>query len=301
MKIYRTTFDAMGGSNEITIVADDEATATHAMRAAVAEVQRIQTKYSRYHNDAESIVYRINQSAGRSEWIECDAETLHFFQIANDIYEISEGLFDITSGVLRKAWDFKREVMPTQEILAPLLALVDWRKLERRGNQVRLAEKNMQIDFGGFGKEYAADCAAQVLKVNRITFGYINLGGDIRAVGPQPDGQPWLIGVQNPRKKGEIVATFPLFQGGLATSGDSEKFFIKAGKRYCHILNPSTGYPVNCWSSVSIGAVTTLQAGVYSTVAMLMENKAEKFLAKSGCGFLLVDQQGQTILNQPPK
>ncbi len=297
---FRTTFTAMGGDNELVVVANDQQHATSAMEAAAKEVLRIQDKYSRYRTDDGSIIHRINSRAGNGEWIECDEETLSLFRFANQIYRHSDGLFDITSGVLRKAWDFKQAVVPDEETIAKYLELVDWTKLEIGENTVRLRGAGMEVDFGGFGKEYAADRAGRVLREQGITSGYVNLGGDICAIGPQAGGEDWLIGVENPREQGAIIATIPVSQGGLATSGDAVKYFIKNDRRYCHIINPKTGWPVHCWSSVSISQASTLRAGVYSTVAMLKEDKAERFLVEQGCGYLLVDLQGQKFLNQPP-
>ncbi len=290
----------MGGENEIVIVTDGHQHAATAMEAAAREVLRIQDKYSRYRFDDSSIIYRINSRAGNGEWIECDPETISLFRFANQIYTQSDGLFDITSGVLRKAWNFAEPVIPSDETIAGFLQLVDWNKLEIKDDSVRLREAGMEIDFGGFGKEYAADRAGRELKEHGIGSGYVNLGGDICALGPQLGGEDWLIGVSNPREEGAIIATIPVSNGGLATSGDAVKYFMQNGRRYCHIINPKTGWPVNCWSSVSISQASTLKAGVYSTVAMLKENKAEKFLVEEGCGYLLVDIHGQKFLNKPP-
>ncbi len=300
MQNFRTTFSAMGGENEIVIVTDDRQHAANAMEAAAKEVLRIQDKYSRYRYDDTSIIHRINSRAGNGEWIECDSETMSLFKFANQVYRQSDGLFDITSGVLRKAWNFNEPAIPDDATIEACLQLVDWNKLELKKDTVRLREKGMEVDFGGFGKEYAADRAGRELKAHGISSGYVNLGGDICALGPQADGEGWLIGVSNPREQGAIVATIPVSYGGLATSGDAVKYFIKNDRRYCHIINPKTGWPVNCWSSVSISQASTLKAGVYSTVAMLKENKAEEFLVEQGCGYLLVDIHGQKFLNKPP-
>jgi len=288
----------MGGANEIVVCAHDEAVAQRAIEAAAREVKRIETKYSRYR--AESVVGRINAGAGGTDFVACDAETNWLLDYAARLYEMSGGLFDATSGVLRRAWDFKAAIVPSEETLAPLLALVGWERVQRKDGGVRLAQAGMELDFGGYGKEYAADLAAQALVAQGISHGYVNLGGDISVVGPRPDGEAWLIGVPHPRKPGEIVATIPMSRGGLATSGDYEKYFDLDGKRYCHILNPHTGCPVGCWASVSVMAPSALLAGSHSTIAMLKARDALPFLRSAGCAYLLVDQHGHITHSGQP-
>ena len=290
----------MGGMNEVVVATADETAATRAMQGAAREVLRIETKYSRYRTDSDSVVYRINQAAGGTASVPCDPETMELFNFADLLFHKSGGLFDITSGILRRAWDFSKPVLPTQEMLDPLLALIDWNKVERSESGVRLRLKGMEIDFGGFGKEYASDRAAKILTAMGVAHGYVNLGGDIRAVGPRPDGQPWLIGVPDPRKPGAVIATIALSTGALATSGDYEKFIEICGRRYSHILNPKSGFPVNCWRSVSISSVTAISAGGHATIAMLKESEAESFLRQSNCAYFLVDLTGRFHSNGLP-
>jgi thiamine biosynthesis lipoprotein len=290
---YRFDFKAMGGGCEILLCAADKAEAFAAAETGIKEVERIEHKYSRYRPD--SILSQINQAAGSGDWIDCDPETTWMLNYADTLYRNSEGLFDITSGVLRRAWDFNAGIVADDNTLMTLLPLVGWQRVERADDKVRLPLAGMEIDFGGFGKEYAADSAAAVLAKQSIQHGYVNLGGDIRVIGPQPDGQPWLIAVQDPRQRGEIVATIPLHQGGLATSGDYEKFFEQDGQRYCHILNPFTGRPVTHWRSISVLAPVATAAGSYSTIAMLKENMAIEWLKQSGFSYLALSNSGELL------
>jgi thiamine biosynthesis lipoprotein len=298
MKIYTSTFKAMGGLNDIVVAAQGEEHARHAMDAAVREVLRIESKYSRYR--AGSVVARINEAAGRDTPVSCDPESIWLLNCAGELYRQSDGLFDATSGILRRAWDFSKPVLPSEQTLAPLLALVGWEGVELSEAAVRLTKPGMQIDFGGFGKEYAADRAARIISEFGIAHGYVSLGGDISVVGPQPDSSPWQIGVQNPRQRGQAIAKIEMSKGGLATSSDSEKYFDIGGQRYCHILNPKTGYPVHCWTSVSIKAPTALQAGCLSTIAMLKECAGPAFIRRSNCPSLFVDLDGQIFSNEHP-
>ena len=286
---FHFPFEAMASSCEIVLAGLAENAAASLARAAVEEIKRIEAKYSRYRPD--SILTRINAAAG-ADWLECDAETIALIDYAETLYQSSDGLFDATSGVLRRAWDFKQAVVPSAEVLAPLLALIDWRAVERDGARVRLARTGMELDFGGFGKEYATDCAADLLLAHGARLGYVNLAGDMRVLGPKPDGAPWTIGIQNPRQKDAVVAGIPVERGALATSGDYERFFELAGRRYCHILNPRTGMPVNYWRSVSVLAPRAIVAGSCSTIAMLKEADAITFLEQAGMNYFTVDPGG---------
>jgi thiamine biosynthesis lipoprotein len=290
MEIFRTEFRAMGGANEIVLPAKSEVEASAALEAAVREVLRIESVYSRYRDD--SVVSRINAAAGSGEWIGIDAETRTLLDFADALHRQSDGLFDITSGILRQAWDFHARTLPEQSRIEQLLGLIGWQRVERREGAIRLPVAGMEIDFGGFGKEYAADRAATLLAERGFDHGYVNLGGDIRALGPQPDGSAWLIGVQNPRRPGEVVATIPVSQGALATSGDYERYFEHEGRRYCHVLDPRTGWPVSHWASVSVLAPLAVVAGSYATITMLKEQDGLDFLRAAGMTHLCVDAGG---------
>ena len=257
---------------------------------AIEEVSRIERKYSRYRS--ESIVSRINAVAG-VEGVKCDDETLALFKYADILYSSSGGLFDITAGVLRRAWDFRSGVVPDEETLAPILALIGWKRVERHGKEVRLPLAGMEFDFGGFGKEYAADRAASIMHGKGVRHGYVNLAGDIRVIGPKPDGSPWMIGIQDPRNRERTIASLPLFTGALATSGDYERYFEVDGRRYCHIIHPRSGYPVAHWRSVTVIAPFAVPAGRHTTIAMLKEADGLGFLQESGFGYFAVDRLGQ--------
>ncbi|OYU46680.1 MAG: thiamine biosynthesis protein ApbE [Burkholderiales bacterium PBB4] len=280
----------MASACELRVVAPDAATAGRAAQLAIAEVHRIESTYSRYQ--ADSVVGRINAHAG-GDWVECDDETLTLLAYAETLFNASGGLFDISSGILRQAWNFREARVAAPDHLRSLCARIGWQQMERDGNRVRLPLPGMEIDFGGFGKEYAADRAAAALKNQGIRSGFVNLAGDVHVLGPKPDGTPWGIGIQHPRDPHKVIATIPVYQGGLATSGDYERFFECNGIRYCHILNPHTGMPVAYWQSVSVLAPTTLTAGSLSTIAMLKEAAGLAFLDQAGAVYLALDAQGQ--------
>lgn len=297
MNIFRIGFRAMASDNEVVLAAADEAGAQTAARQAIAEVQRIECKYSRYR--ADSIVSRLNAAAGHGP-VACDAETLGLLDYAAALHQASGGLFDITAGVLRRAWNFKEPRVPSAAELAPLLALIGWPRVQRDGDRVMLPLPGMEIDFGGFGKEYAADRAAAALAQQGVVHGYVNLAGDLNVLGPRPDGRPWTIAIRHPRQAGQVVATLPVHRGGLATSGDYERAFDLDGRRWCHVLDPSSGMPVTHWQSVSVLAANATAAGSAATLAMLMQAQGLHFLHSSGLDFLAIDHQGELHMPAEP-
>ncbi len=290
MNTFHFGFEAMASGCEIVLATNSKDEAQEVARVAIEEISRIERKYSRYR--VESIVSLINGAAGVG-FVDCDEETLSLVHYADTLYESSGGLFDITAGVLRKAWTFKKAVVPDPALLFPLLDLIDWKSVERKGKAIRLPTAGMELDFGGFGKEYAADRAATIVFEQGVKHGYVNMAGDIRVVGPKPDGSPWMIGIQHPRQKDLVLASIPLHAGALATSGDYERYFDVGSKRYCHIINPQSGYPVTWWQSVTVVTPLAITAGSYSTIAMLKEADGLSFLDDSGMGYLAVDQRGK--------
>jgi thiamine biosynthesis lipoprotein len=151
----------------------------------------------------------------------------------------------------------------------------------------------MELDFGGIGKEYCADRVATVMVDSGARHGLVNLGGDIRVVGPHPDGSPWTVGIRHPRADNTVLALAKLADGALATSGDYERYFELDGKRYCHMLNPRTGYPVATMQSVTVIAPLCTVAGGVCTLAMLRGATGLRFLVNQGFPYIAVDNQGK--------
>jgi len=257
-------FKAMGSPCEIQAWLPEDA--EQGLLAEIAgEALRLESKYSRYRDD--SVTSRINRAAGH-EAVEIDEETAALLQFAAMSWEQSDGLFDITSGVLRQAWKFDGAYLPAPAQIDALLPLVGWGKVEWTAGSIFLPMEKMEIDFGGMVKEYAVDRLASLCLARGLQHGLVNLGGDLHAFGPRLDGSPWMVGIRRPRGNG-LTAGIPLLRGALASSGDYERYIEVGGVRYCHILNPLTGWPSNEWHSASVVAPRCVIAGVASTVAML--------------------------------
>ena len=287
---YGVQFVAMASDCEVRLAGVSAARAQTLAALAIAEVRRIETKYSRYR--ADSVVSRISAAAGNGESIAIDAETAQLLAFATQLFALSDGLFDATSGVLRQVWDFKTGRRPTAQQLAEVLPRIGWNHVNWNDQSARLTRPGMELDFGGFGKEYAADRAATLLANEGAQHGLVNLGGDIRVIGPQADGSPWSMGIRHPRQDNAVIASIPISSGALATSGDYERFFVEGGERFCHILNPRTGWPAQHWQSISVIAPVCVAAGAMSTTAMLKGSDATAFLQEQGVSYLAVDTAG---------
>jgi len=289
MSACRIGFKAMGGHCEIVLDGLAEPDAQVISAPAMAEVLRIEQKFSRYL--PQSVVSRINAAAG-GESMPIDSETYQLLGYAHAMFEQSRGAFDPTAGVLRRAWRFNSGALPSQSDVQAILPLIGWSKVEVSEQAIRLPVAGMEIDFGGFGKEYAVDRAAAVLESQGVKHGYVNLGGDMRFLGPKADGSPWQIGIQHPRQEGKVLAHIPMEAGGLASSGDYERYIELEGLRYCHILSPHTGWPVEGWQSVSVVASSCLEAGFHTTMTMLKQGDGRQYLRNLGLPYLARDAFG---------
>lgn len=291
LKYYRREFKAMGTPCEIQLFATSAAAAHAAADAAVADVQRLEARYSRYR--ADSFLSEINRAAAVGGSIAVDAETASLLDYAATCYEQSEGLFDVTSGILRRAWKFDSGQLPESDVLAEWLGKVGWEKLSWRRPELSFAVPGMEIDLGGVVKEYAADCAATICRNHGVQRGVVNLGGDIRVIGPRGDGSPWRVGIRDPRRAGSLLDMVVLYEGGVASSGDYERCMVIDGVRYGHILNPKTGWPVRHLAAVTVVGDFCVVAGSASTIAMLKEADGVDWLNALNLPHLWVGVNGE--------
>lgn len=289
--LYHFPFNAMGSPCELKFYAKDKASANGVADKVISDVKRIEQRYSRYQE--ESVLSSINRVADKGESIEVDEETMALLNYANTCYQQSAGLFDITSGILRKAWDFKSQAIPEHSEIKQLLKSIGWKKVKLRKQKISFAVPGMQLDFGGIGKEYAVDRAAAICWQNGVKHGLVNLGGDIKIIGPHVDGKPWVVGISHPRKPDELLTSLTLYSGGVASSGDYQRCIEINGKRYSHVLNPRTGWPVRGLSSVTVIADQCVIAGSACTIAMLMESRGKQWLKRLGVKYIWMDQQGK--------
>ena len=289
MQRIEHSFKAMGGPCRLRLEIDDGVDATVAIAAATEEIQRLEHKYSRYLDS--SLTSKINRAAGTGTPVSIDDETAGLLNYANTAWRESDGLFDLTSGVLRRAWDFKSGRCPEQSEVAALLPLVGWELVQWDINSVYLPRPRMELDFGGCVKEYAADSAAMQLRRHGVSSALVDLAGDMAAVGTPAGLEGWPVGIRHPEKKDAAIAQALLPEGGLASSGDYERCLKIDNQRYSHILHPRTGWPATQGLvAVTVMAQQCLVAGSSATIAMLKpRDEALQWLNELGLPWLAID------------
>lgn len=296
LTLYKYSFGCMGCPCTISLYCDDLQTAEKVSKAVIAELNRLDKYYTDYSD--YSFTAEMNRSAGTKTGIIVDDETAILLDYADECYRLSEGLFDITAGVLKEVWNFKvkNPRLPEESRIKDLLKRTGWDKAIWKKPHLVLPIKGMKLDFGGVVKEYAADFAANICRSYGVQYGLVDLGGDLAVIGPHPDGRAWGVGVQHPRKIKEDIAVIPLQHGGLASSGDYERFFEIEDKRYSHILNPKTGWPIEGLSAVSVVADLCVIAGSASTIAMLKgKEEGVQWLESTGLRYFCADLDGQPL------
>lgn len=289
MARYRFDFAQMGCPCELVLEAADPVCAQAAARAAVAEVARLDRKYSHYRDD--SYLAELEAAAGQRV-VEVDDETAALLDFAAALHLESAGRFDITAGPLVRLWNPRAGRVPDRAAVERARVHVGWSRVGWRKPELELPP-GMQLDLGGIVKEYAADRAADTCRAHGVTRGLVVLGGDIAIVGPRIDGSGWQVGISEPSAPARARRTVPVGHGGFATSGDYERCMVVDGRRYSHLIDIARGEPVLGYASVSVAGPSCLVAGALATMAMLagIEDGAT-LLARSGMDWLALDADG---------
>lgn len=286
----------MGCPCEIQLFAKSQSQANRIANLAIADVQRLEMRYSRYRPDSH--LSDINRVAEKGGSITVDEETASLLDYAETCHQQSDGLFDITSGILRRVWRFDLNKLPTQTQIDELLNKIGWGRLHWDNPSLIFSVPGMELDFGGIVKEYAVDRAAVICQSAGCESGVINLGGDIKILGPRADERPWRIGLGNPSLQHDTSPTLMMHHGAVASSGDYERGMTIDGIRYSHIINPKTGWPVRHLAAVTVAGEFCVVAGSSATIAMLKEQEGTAWLEAMGLPYLWTDiygHQGGTL------
>ncbi len=254
-------FDLWGGRQECQ-------QAAHAAEDACSAYERL---FSRTLPDSD--VGRLNAAGGA--WVAVDVRTLDLVKAALEYCERSEGAFDITVAPAVALWDFKRGVVPDPDALVRAAAHVDWRavELDEASCRLRLVDPQAMVDLGGIAKGWIADRLREQLMDGRFGLsGMIaNLGGNVVVGGTKPDGEPWRVGVKDPRDPSRNAAVVPLACGSVVTSGTYERCFRRDGVLCHHVLDPRTGWPVDTdLASATLVCESSLDAEGYSTTVLAL-------------------------------
>jgi FAD:protein FMN transferase len=282
--VRNLTFAAFGTKCSIRFRLTDEYKSLSFAADALEWIGKFEAKFSRYQ--PSSLISKINAAAG-GDWIAVDAEMEHLLKLADNLHQRTNGILDPTMLPLLRVWDWKtlHQKLPTTSEIKSALQLTGWKKLERRPGAVRLPLAGMGIDFGGFGKEYAVDYLAQMARNSGISDALIDLGRDLFALGGNGSHPSWHIGIEDGQNPGICWNRLSVTNRAVSSSGDYARHFIHQGKRYGHILDPRTGWPVaNRMLAATVIAPTCLEAGIYSTAVFVLGIEEGLHLAKLARG-----------------
>jgi thiamine biosynthesis lipoprotein len=287
----------MGTAISVELWSDDRAQGEAAIAAVMDEMHRIDRAMSPHKPDSE--LSRINRDAATAP-VPLSAEMARLLARANDFACLSDGAFDITYAAVGQLYDYRERVRPDDAALARARALVGWRNLilepsarDPNALSVRFALPGMRIDLGGFAKGHAVDNAAAILRERGIRHAIVSAGGDSRVIGDRR-GRPWMVGVRDPRRPGEMVAMLPLEDVSISTSGDYERYFDAEGVRHHHLIDPATGRSPSAVHSVTVLAEDGLTTEALSkTVFVLGVDKGMRLIeAQRGIDAVVVDAAG---------
>jgi thiamine biosynthesis lipoprotein len=296
--LRKKTTMLMGSRWQFTLVAPDTSSADENMKTVIAEVARIEELISDWKPTSQ--VSKVNDNAGISA-VKVDPEVFDLTARALKLSKLTNGAFDISFAAMDRIWKFDGSmvVMPSPELISKSVEKVGYKNiiLDSVNSTIFLKLKGMKIGFGALGEGYAADICRKLMLSKGIKAGIVNGSGDMSTWGKQPDGSPWNIGITNPMQNNSLMATIPLKEGSVVTSGSYEKFVSFNGKRYSHIINPTTGYPATGLTSVTVFGPSTETANGFSTSMMVLgKESAISFIKKfPDYRYILITDDGQII------
>jgi len=329
--MYRESRILMDTFCAITVVSPSKEEAKDAIDAGFAEIKKLENLLNYFSSESE--ITAINRAAGENP-VRINRETLEIIKKAVEIANLTNGAFDPTVGSVMRLWGFSsqdsEQSVPSEDKIKSTLRLIDYKKIKinTSASEIFLEEKGMELDLGGIAKGYAADRAIDAIKAKGIKAALVAIAGDIKGFGLKPDMQHWKVGVQNPRPEGnppksphsplwkrgvgedfkgeqeglseeDIFATLYLKDKAISTSGDYQRFFIKDGKRYHHIIDPKTGYPAPEVISVSVIAPEGYLAdGISTGVFVLGADKGIRLLESMGLEGIIVDANKKIFLTK---
>ncbi len=286
----------MGSRFDITVVAENENKGNEYIDLAVNEISRVEKIISSW--DSLSETSEIIKNAGIQP-VKVDKELFDLISRAIKISELTSGAFDISYASMDRIWKFDGSMtgLPSDEEIATSISKVGFKNivLNPENQTVFLKNKGMRIGFGAIGKGYSADKAKQLLISKGVKSGIINASGDLTTWGAQPDGSSWMTGITNPLNKDKVFSWFPLDNNAVVTSGNYEKFVELDGKRYSHIIDPRTGWPVSGLTSVTVFAPKAELADALATSVFVMglDTGIDFINQLPGIECVIVDDQGK--------
>ncbi|NGZ03276.1 MAG: thiamine biosynthesis protein ApbE, partial [Nitrospira sp. WS238] len=263
------------------------------------EIKRLEELLSTWRQDSE--VSLVNAEAGRRA-VKVSQETLELVIRSLDMANLTHGGFNIALGPAVQAWSVtERQHIPDERELQQLKPLVDWTSIQvnKVTQTIFLPRKGMRIDIGGIGKGYAADRAVEEMKRAGATGGVVAISGDIKTFGVLPEGNRFPVGIKHPRKERELIAIVELKDEAISTAGDYERFFVRDGIRYHHILSPQTLQPARACQSVTIIAKEGIVADGLDTGIFVLGPVEGMVLVEGlpGVEAIIIDEEGRMTVS----
>ncbi len=285
--------DLMGTRVSVDLWHENEERGRELVQTVLAEYRRIDERMSTYKDDSE--LTRVNRDAATMP-VPVSDELFELLQRALQLSDASEGAFDITYESVGYLYDFRLAERPSADDIERRLAAINHEhvQLDPAARTVSFAQPGVRVNLGGIAKGYAVERGATLLRAAGVEYAMLNAGGDTRVVGDRR-GQPWIIGIRHPRVADAVVTRLPLEDEAISTSGDYERFFEEGGRRYHHILNPSTGEPTQGILSVTvIGPDATLTDGLSTAVFVMGARRGLALIdATEGYEAIVVAADGQ--------
>jgi thiamine biosynthesis lipoprotein len=258
----------MGTRISIEVWHEDETSAQQAIEAALAEFHRLDQALSPYIESSE--LYRVNREAATKP-VTVSREFFDLLKRSLAFSRLTEGAFDITFASIGYQYDYRKGLKPSDQTITNTLPLINYRLITLNAESLSVAfgRQGVRIDLGGIAKGYAVDRGIETLQQRSIEHALISAGGDSRLLGDHR-GRPWHIGIQAPRKKGDLAAVLPLSETAISTSGDYERYFEQNGVRYHHIISPKTGRSADELRSVTILGPNATRTDALSTSVFVL-------------------------------
>jgi thiamine biosynthesis lipoprotein len=301
----------MGTNIEVELWDTDVIHAKGCIEEVMGEMERINQDMSPYIKTSE--LYQINEHAADAP-VKISEEMFDLIKRSFYFSEISHGAFDITFASIGYRYDYRKHIKPSDTQIKAALPEINYRhiKLDDNKHTIYFDMHGVRIDLGGIAKGHAVDRSIDILRRCGITEAMVTAGGDSRIIGDH-NGRPWMIGIKDPRNKKTSVVAIPLSNTAVSTSGDYERYFIKDGVRYHHIINPKTGKSVHSTRSVTILAADATTTDGLSTTIFVMGPKDGMALVErlKDIDAVIIDNKGKisyssglmppSIASQPTK
>jgi thiamine biosynthesis lipoprotein len=258
----------MGTEVSVYLWSDESTAGRAALESVFQEANRIDRLMSTYKHDSE--ISKINREAANSA-VELGQELYKLIARSLEISVLTHGAFDITYDSVGQHYDFRQRRRPDLETVDSELEYINFRyvELDDRNSTIRFLMDGVRINLGGIAKGYVVERGISILQAQGITNAIVTAGGDSRLLGDRR-GRPWMVGIRDPRKDGEVAISVPLEDEAISTSGDYERYFDEDGVRYHHIIHPGTGTPASGVHSATVFGPDAVTTDALSTSVFVM-------------------------------